>query len=311
MCCIKFLKTRVIVNARYHNFSLVVFLKLVFGSFYVSAQQLIQASLHVNGIERSSFLQEKIFVQTKDIVTFRAHVTTSTHTPVFSFLDIVHETRQRVVVYKNTKTTVYLKSSLEKKNSLSNYLLYLYPELYNVPQCGVLHRLDKSTSGLIVIAKTLFFYYNFLENMRNYVGCKIYNAVLADRLLRGGPIIAPIHSRPGVRSNVSVTNVGKYSATFFSVKRVFLFRTYVSIYLGTGRKHQIRAHFNYVGIPVVGDCVYCKKTQTNVICSNKQNGNTFVDKPALTARQLVIKDCNGRFITFISRVSYFFKFLLR
>ncbi len=143
-----------------------------------------------------------------------------------------------------------------RAGTLVNALLYALPELDKIPRAGIVHRLDKDTTGLMVIAKTLETHTKLVEMLQLRKVERIYEAVVCGKLLSGATIDAAIGRHPQDRKRMCVLDSGKSAITHYRVREKFENHTYLELRLETGRTHQIRVHMNYIHHPVVGDKTY-------------------------------------------------------
>ena len=140
--------------------------------------------------------------------------------------------------------------------TLMNGLLHHAPQLESVPRAGIIHRIDKDTTGLLLIAKTLPAHTALTRQLAERSISREYLAVCNGVLTGGGTIDEPIARHPVDRKRMSVQQAGKPAVTHFKVLERFRAHTYVSVKLETGRTHQIRVHFAWRRNPLVGDPVY-------------------------------------------------------
>ncbi|HEX7029099.1 MAG TPA: RluA family pseudouridine synthase, partial [Gammaproteobacteria bacterium] len=143
---------------------------------------------------------------------------------------------------------------------LQNALLHHAPALVNVPRAGIVHRLDKETSGLLVIAKTLPAHTALVAALANRTVKREYEAVSGGVMTAGGTIDAPIGRHPVDRKRMAVRERGgREAVTHYRVIRRFRAHTHVAVTLETGRTHQIRVHLAHVRHAIVGDPVYGRR----------------------------------------------------
>ncbi|MBN2098821.1 MAG: RluA family pseudouridine synthase [Dehalococcoidia bacterium] len=174
-------------------------------------------------------------------------------------LDIIHEDRHVLVVNKPAGLTVYPAPG-HPRHTLMNAILAHCPEITSIESSvrpGVVHRLDKDTSGVMVIAKNKAAQLNLAAQIK---GRRVLKKYLV--LVRGSPspgqgaVEAPIGRHPKDRKRMAVVEGGRPSRTLYEVTRRFNGYSEVEAMLQTGRTHQIRVHFSHKGWPVVGDAVY-------------------------------------------------------
>ncbi len=140
--------------------------------------------------------------------------------------------------------------------TLMNGLLYHAPSLEQVPRAGIIHRIDKDTSGLLLVAKTLQAHTALVRLLADRQISRHYVAVCNGVLTGGGTINEPIARHPVDRKRMSIQQNGKPAITHYTVIERFRAFTYISVRLETGRTHQIRVHFAYRRHALVGDPVY-------------------------------------------------------
>lgn len=140
--------------------------------------------------------------------------------------------------------------------TLLNALLHHCPDLKNIPRAGLVHRIDKDTSGLLVVAKTLPAQTFLVAELSEKNVYREYEAVVQGLLVSGGTIDAPIGRHPHERVKMAVVSSGKPAVTHFRVIKRYRGHTHVRVELETGRTHQIRVHFAHKGYPLLGDPVY-------------------------------------------------------
>jgi 23S rRNA pseudouridine1911/1915/1917 synthase len=142
------------------------------------------------------------------------------------------------------------------EDTLANALLYYAPELDAVPRAGVVHRLDKDTSGLLVVARTLQAHTALVAQLQARAFLREYEAIVVGQMVAGGSIDAPIGRHPGERTRMAVRPEGKPAVTHFRVAERFGAHTRLRLRLETGRTHQVRVHMAHLRHPVLGDPLY-------------------------------------------------------
>ena len=140
--------------------------------------------------------------------------------------------------------------------TLMNGLLHYLPQLQDLPRAGIIHRLDKDTSGLLMVGKTLQSHTALVRALAERQVSRNYLAVCAGVLTGGCSIDAPIGRHPVDRLRMSVREGGKPAITHYKVLQRFAAHTRISVTLETGRTHQIRVHFAWRRHPLLGDPVY-------------------------------------------------------
>lgn len=175
-------------------------------------------------------------------------------------LAIVYEDEHLLVVNKPIGLVVHPAAG-NLQHTLLNALLHHAPQLNQLPRGGIVHRLDKDTSGLLVVAKTLHAHTNLIKQLQTRSVKREYQAVVSGRLISGGSIDEPIGRHPQQRKKMAVTDFGKTAITHFRILEKFPAFTRLKINLETGRTHQIRVHMAYIHHPIVGDSVYGGRLQ--------------------------------------------------
>tara|TARA_X000000950_G_scaffold43701_1_gene49069 strand:+ start:231 stop:1190 length:960 start_codon:yes stop_codon:yes gene_type:complete len=170
-------------------------------------------------------------------------------------IEIKKETKDFIVINKAPGIVVHPGSG-NKSGTILNSLLFNFPELADLPRAGIIHRLDKDTSGLMVIARNDRAYKHLSDQISSRTVKRGYDLIVIGRTLRAGTLEFPIGRHRTVRTKQSVTEKGKEAITKFKVLEFLGFYTYIRAYLGTGRTHQIRVHFSHIKHPLVGDKTY-------------------------------------------------------
>lgn len=206
-------------------------------------------------------------------------------------LDIVYEDAGFAVVNKSRGMVVHQASSYRANDTLVNALLFRLKDLSGVNgviRPGIVHRLDKDTSGLIVVAKTDEAHRSLAEQIEKKTARRIYVAI-ADGNFRedSGTVDAPIGRNPRDRKKMAVVEKGRRAVTHYEVLERFGAYTLVRYELETGRTHQIRVHSAYIHHPVTGDALYGGSTAL------------FKDGQLLHAEKLILKNpATGEEMTF-------------
>ncbi len=170
-------------------------------------------------------------------------------------LDIVYEDDDLLVVNKPAGLVVHPGAG-NPAGTLMNGLLHHAPELEQVPRAGIIHRIDKDTSGLLLVARNLPAHTALVRRLAEREISRSYLAVCNGVLTGGGRIDAPIARHPVDRKRMSVQENGRPAVTHYTVIERFRAFTYINVQLETGRTHQIRVHFAWRRHALVGDPVY-------------------------------------------------------
>ncbi|MBG6287152.1 23S rRNA pseudouridine(1911/1915/1917) synthase RluD [Pseudomonas nitroreducens] len=170
-------------------------------------------------------------------------------------LDIVHEDDHILVIDKPTGLVVHPAAG-HQDGTLLNALLHHVPHLANVPRAGIVHRLDKDTTGLMVVAKTLEAHTNLVAQLQARSVSRIYEAIVTGVIVAGGTVDAPIGRHGVQRQKMAVIETGKVAISHYRVLERFRAHTHTRVKLETGRTHQIRVHMTHIGHPLVGDPTY-------------------------------------------------------
>jgi len=170
-------------------------------------------------------------------------------------VDLVHEDKHVFVVNKPAGLVVHPGAG-NPDRTLQNALLALDPRLAELPRAGIVHRLDKETSGLLVIARTLKAHTALVRMLEERVIHREYEAICKGVMTAGGTVDAPIDRHPAERVKMAVRQGGRESVTHYRVIKRYRANTHVRVQLETGRTHQIRVHLSHIGYPIVGDRVY-------------------------------------------------------
>jgi 23S rRNA pseudouridine1911/1915/1917 synthase len=175
-------------------------------------------------------------------------------------LKIVYEDSDIIVIDKPAGLVVHPGAG-QPDRTLMNGLLAHAPRLSGVPRAGIVHRLDKDTSGLLVVAKTVEAQAHLVKQLAERSMRRIYLAVVQGDPPASGTIDAPMGRDPRSRVRMAVTHRGKPARTGFRVVERFGHAALVECRLETGRTHQIRVHLQHIRHPLVGDSTYRRGTR--------------------------------------------------
>jgi len=175
-------------------------------------------------------------------------------------IDILHEDEEIMIINKSAGMVVHPGSG-NQNGTLVNALLAHNENLGFLPRAGIVHRLDKDTSGLLVIAKKETAYLNLVEQLKARSVRRVYSAIVVGIPLSNKTIDEPIGRHPKIRTKQAVVRNGKEAITRISVSEAFQGYSHLKVSLETGRTHQIRVHLSYIGFPIIGDNVYGARKQ--------------------------------------------------
>ncbi len=170
-------------------------------------------------------------------------------------LEIVHEDKHVLVINKPAGLVVHPGAG-NPDQTLQNALLAHDPSLAELLRAGIVHRLDKETSGLLIVARTLAAHTELVRMLEARDIHREYEAICKGVMTAGGTIDAPIDRHPVDRVEMAIRSSGREAVTHYRVIKRYRANTHVRVQLETGRTHQIRVHLQHVGYPIVGDRVY-------------------------------------------------------
>ncbi len=170
-------------------------------------------------------------------------------------LDIIFEDEQLIVINKPAGLVVHPGNG-NWHGTLLNALLHHAEQLNHIPRAGIVHRLDKETSGLLVVAKTIESQTSLVRQLQNHSVKREYLALVFGKVQTDGDVNAPIGRHPTQRTKMAIIENGKKARTHYNVLDEFEGCTLLQCNLETGRTHQIRVHMHAIGHPLIGDPVY-------------------------------------------------------
>jgi 23S rRNA pseudouridine1911/1915/1917 synthase len=183
------------------------------------------------------------------------------HRPEPLALAIAHEDDALIVIDKPAGLVVHPGSG-NWSGTLLNALLHHCPAAAQVPRAGIVHRLDKDTSGLMVVAKTLAAQTGLARQIQRRAVGRIYQAIAHGDIVESGSVDAPIGRHRVQRTRMAVMAGGRDARTHYAPLERFGYATLVECVLDTGRTHQIRVHLAAIGHPLLGDPVYGRRRES-------------------------------------------------
>ena len=213
-------------------------------------------------IKEGRLTVDGLAVKPRDKATASAQVTLMvTDEPVIDWqpqslpLDVIFEDEHILVVNKPAGVVVHPAAG-HPDGTLVNALLSHAPELDALPRGGIVHRLDKETSGIMFVARSSLAHKSLVAQLSERTVSRTYCAVCTGALTGGGKIDAPIDRHPTARTKMAVVADGKPAVTHYRIAHRFKHYTQLQVNLETGRTHQIRVHMAHRKWPLVGDPVY-------------------------------------------------------
>lgn len=170
-------------------------------------------------------------------------------------LDIIHHDESIIVVNKPAGLVVHPAAG-HYTGTLQNALLYFDASLSAIPRAGIVHRLDKDTTGLMVVARTLSAHKLLVDQIQQHEVVRQYQAVVYGVMTGGGMVDQPIGRHPKDRIKMAVRANGREAITHYRLLKRFREHCHLKVQLETGRTHQIRVHMSHLRHPIVGDPVY-------------------------------------------------------
>ncbi|GAB4225868.1 MAG: RluA family pseudouridine synthase [Francisella sp.] len=181
-------------------------------------------------------------------------------------LNIIYEDNDVLVIDKPVNMVVHPGAG-NSKGTISNALLYRYKDQDKLPRAGIVHRLDKDTSGLMVIAKSSLAYNSLIQQLSDRKVSRKYLAIVEGEIYEKGIVNMPIGRDPYNRTKMAISHKGKQAITHYAPLEVYNGFTFLECQLETGRTHQIRVHMKSINHPLVGDQTYNKSsTKLEKLC---------------------------------------------
>jgi 23S rRNA pseudouridine1911/1915/1917 synthase len=204
-------------------------------------------------------------------------------------LNVIDEDEDIIVINKPAGLVVHPGAGVPN-GTLLNGLLHAYPELQTLPRAGIVHRLDKDTSGLMVVARSLKAHTSLVKQLQDRSLGREYEAIVMGEMTGGGTVDKPIGRHPSQRVKMAVlesSSTAKEAITHYRLIKRYQRYTHVACQLETGRTHQIRVHMAHINHPLVGDPVYLGR-QRWLAGTPKELKQALIDFPrqALHAKKL-------------------------
>ncbi len=204
----------------------------------------------------NKILRQRDHVVGGELVEIKASIETrDSSSPEDIPLHVLHEDSELIILDKPAGLVVHPGAG-NPEHTLLNALLHFDPQLEYVPRAGIVQRLDKDTSGLMVVARTPQTHTYLVEQLQARCIKREYKTIVSGVMTAGGSIDQPIGRHPRHRKKMTVTDKGKTAITHYRIIKKFSGHTYLQIQLETGRTHQIRVHLSYLKYPILGDPVY-------------------------------------------------------
>lgn len=183
-------------------------------------------------------------------------------------LDIIYEDSEVLVINKPAGLVVHPGAG-NKEHTLVNALLHHAPDLQHLPRAGIVHRLDKDTTGLLIVAKSLTAHTSLIRQMQAREIQRHYLTLVLGHVISGGTIDTGFSRHSRNRLKMAVSGQGRQAITHYTVNKHYQDYTLLDVSLMTGRTHQIRVHMEYINHPVIGDQLYNNRKKIPVNASEE------------------------------------------
>lgn len=214
-------------------------------------------------------LRSKDRIYAGDVLTLETELAVEdAWVPEPAVLDIVYEDEDVLVLNKPVGIVVHPAAG-NRTGTLLNGLLHHCPQLNEIPRAGIVHRLDKDTSGLMMVAKNLPAHKTLVKQLQRRDVEREYEAIVIGVMTAGGTVDLPLGRHPVHRQKRAVLESGKEAVTHYRVIERFRAHTHIVVKLETGRTHQIRVHMSHSRFPLVGDPLYGGRLQIPKACSGE------------------------------------------
>lgn len=204
-------------------------------------------------------------------------------------LDILYRDGDILVLDKPAGLVVHPAAG-NRDGTLQNALLHFEAGLATLPRAGIVHRLDKDTSGVMVVARSLRAHTGLVQQLQARSMSRVYRAVAHGAVRADGVVDAPLGRHPRERKRMAVVPAGRHAVSHYRVLEHFEHATYLQVSLETGRTHQIRVHLAHIGHPLVGDPVYGRSLRIKQAAGDPAlEAMRAFPRQALHARQLTLR----------------------
>jgi 23S rRNA pseudouridine1911/1915/1917 synthase len=237
----------------------------------------------------SVFLKPKEKVRIHDLIEVKVELESQGEWAAEDIpLNIVFEDDDIIIINKPANMVVHPAAG-NYTGTLVNALLNHYPEIETVPRAGIVHRLDKDTTGLMVVAKNLSAHAHIVEQLQSRAMGREYEAIVSGVMTGGGTVNEAIARSPKNRKKMAVSPFGKHAITHYRVIKRFNANSHIRVKLETGRTHQIRVHMAHIKYPLVGDATYAGRLKIPANASNfLKNALKSFERQALHAKKITL-----------------------
>tara|TARA_R110001592_G_scaffold177076_2_gene417316 strand:+ start:127729 stop:128685 length:957 start_codon:yes stop_codon:yes gene_type:complete len=236
-----------------------------------------------------AFLKSKEKVKIHDLIEVKAELESQGEWTAEDIpLDIIFEDDDIIILNKPANMVVHPAAG-NYTGTLVNALLNHYPEIETVPRAGIVHRLDKDTTGVMVVAKNLSAHAHIVDQLQTRAMGREYEAIVSGVMTGGGTINEPIARSPKNRKKMAVSPFGKHAVTHYRVIQRYNANSHIRVKLETGRTHQIRVHMAHIKYPIVGDITYAGRLKIPANASDflKNELRSFA-RQALHAKKITL-----------------------
>ena len=248
-------------------------------------QWIKQGQIRVN----DTVLKSKDKVKINDLIEVKAELESQGEwLPEDIPLNIVYQDEEILIINKPAGMVVHPAAG-NHSGTLVNALLHHFPGIEAVPRAGIVHRLDKDTTGLMVVAKTLTAHAHIVEQLQSREMGREYEAIVSGVMTGGGTVDEPIARSPKNRKKMAVNQFGKHAITHYRVLERFPAHTHIRVKLETGRTHQIRVHMSHIKYPLIGDTTYAGRLKLPAGASDEvKDALRQFERQALHAKKLTL-----------------------